>query len=92
MKERTVVTPLTPEESEIVCLLRDVPEGRSRLQLLALVRELVSFVASPSCSEAQADGVPCPTAHSSCDECQHINSCLAEMRYLVGASEASDLA
>ena len=92
MKERSVATPVTPEEWEIVCLLRDVPEGRSRLQLLALVRELVGFVASPSCSEAQADGVPCPTAHSSCVECQHINSCLAQMRYLVGASEARDLA
>lgn len=87
MKERTVVTPLTPEEWEIVSLLRDVPAGRSRRQLLALLRELVSFVASPSCAEMQADGVPCPTAHSSCDECQRIDSCLARMRYLVGGPE-----
>jgi hypothetical protein len=92
MKEPTVVTPITPEEWELVCLLRDIPWGRSRGQLLALMRELVTFVASPSCSEAQADGVPCPTAHASCDECQHIHSCLARMRDLVGASEASDLA
>ena len=88
MREPTVVTPLTPEEWEIVNLLRDVPTGRSRRQLLALLRELVSFVASPSCAEMQADGVPCPNAHSSCDECQRIATCLARMRYLVGGPEA----
>ncbi len=92
MKQRTVPMPLSDDEWEMVCLLRDVPGGRPRQQVLALLRELVAFVASPSCSQAQADGVPCPTAHSSCDECQRVASCLSRMRYLLGAPEAGVLA
>jgi hypothetical protein len=84
--------PLAPEEWELVCLLRDVPEGRARRELMALLRELAAFVAAPGCVEAQADGVPCGTAHASCEECQRIGSCLSWMRGLVGAPPAGRLA
>ena len=92
MSDRTVVTPLTDDEWEMVWLLRDVPAGRARVELMALVRQLVTFVASPGCSQAQADGVPCPTAHVSCDECQRVDSCLSRMRHLLRAPEAGAFA
>jgi hypothetical protein len=92
MNERTVEVPLAPEEWEMVCRLRDVPPGRSRRELLALLRDLVTFAAAPGCSEMQADGVPCASVHASCDDCQRIASCLSRMRYLVGAPEVSGLA
>jgi hypothetical protein len=34
-----------------------------------LIREVVALVASPACSEAQADGVPCHDARTACDRC-----------------------
>ena len=92
MKHRTAPTPLTDDEWEMVWLLRDVPDGNSRQELMALLRQLVAFVASPACSQSQADGVPCPTAHSSCDDCQRVTSCLTRMRTLMGPSEADVLA
>ncbi|HET9315517.1 MAG TPA: hypothetical protein VFQ51_07985, partial [Vicinamibacteria bacterium] len=70
----------------------DLPDGASRQELMVLLRQLVAFVASPACSQAQADGVPCPTAHSSCDECQRVASCLARMRTLMGLPQAGVLA
>jgi hypothetical protein len=86
MSERTVVTAITPDEWDVVSRLRDIPEGRLRRQLMSLVAELVTFAAEPTCSEMQADGVPCPTVHASCDECQRIVACLARLRQLVGTS------
>lgn len=91
MNERTLSTTLTPEEWEVVCRLRDLPEGRLRRQLLDLLRELLRFAAEPGCSEMQADGVPCATAHTSCDECQRIVACLAQLRHLVGVPAAGGL-
>ena len=54
MNDSTLAMPLASDEWEVVCLLRDVPAGRSRRELLALLRQLVRFVAAPGCSEFQA--------------------------------------
>jgi hypothetical protein len=88
MSDRTVVTPLTDDEWEMIGLLRDVPDGPLHLQLMALVRQLAAFVASPGCPRSQADGVPCPTAQASCEECQRVDACLSHMSLLLRSPEA----
>jgi hypothetical protein len=92
MSDAAVLVSVTPEEWEIVCRLRDVSPGRSRQGLLVLMRELMAFTAEPRCSQMQADGVPCASVHASCEDCQRVWACLGQLRQMVGAPEAGDLA
>jgi hypothetical protein len=64
------VRTLDERETKLLWTLRDLPPGRLRTDLLALVDELLGFAQDPRCAQMQADGVPCPSAHTSCDECQ----------------------
>lgn len=88
MTDHTVITALTPEEWGLVARLRDVPDGRLHRDLVALLWDLLGFASEPGCRDAQADGVPCASARSSCDECQRIRASLALLRQLVADSAA----
>jgi hypothetical protein len=71
---------LTPEEAKLVGALRALPDSPLRELMLTLVSELADFVARPSCPELQADGAPCPTAETACDECRKVSSILEGLR------------
>jgi hypothetical protein len=71
---------LTAEEAKLVGALRAIPESRLRDLTLTLVSELAEFVASPSCPELQADGAPCATAETACDECRRVSSLIEGLR------------
>lgn len=71
---------LVPEEWRLVWALREVPEGRLRVELLDLLDELLAVARSPHCAEMQADGVPCPCLGVACDECQRAVSRLRQLR------------
>ena len=71
---------LAPEETQLLQALRALPESRLRGLMWTLVSELAAFVAQPSCPEAQADGVPCPTADTACDECRKLSAILEGLR------------
>jgi hypothetical protein len=34
-----------------------------------LLGEIVRILREPHCAELQADGAPCPSAHTACDQC-----------------------
>ena len=76
----TAIPGLTPEEAKLVGALRALPESRLRDLMTTLVSELADFVAQPSCPELQADGAPCPTAETACDECQRVSWILEGLR------------
>ena len=78
---RPVDHPLSPEELGLVLALREVPAGRLRERAMSLVREIVQFAREPVCNEVQADGVPCPTAQNSCDQCVKVDSLLEVLRH-----------
>lgn len=71
---------LTAEEAKIVAALRAIPESRLRDLTLTLVSELADFVARPSCPELQADGAPCPSAETACDECRRVSALIEGLR------------
>jgi len=71
---------LSVEEAKLVGALRALPPSPLRDRLTRLVSELVDFVAEPSCPELQADGVPCATAETACDECRRLTSLLDALR------------
>lgn len=71
---------LSAEEARLIEALRGVPDSRLRELMTTLVGELADFVAQPSCAELQADGAPCPSADTACDECRKVGSLLEGLR------------
>lgn len=71
---------LTPEEWRLVSRLRDIPQSPLRERLAAVIDELVAMVRDPHCSEMQADGVPCLSVTTSCDQCQQVAALLGNVR------------
>jgi hypothetical protein len=77
---------LTAEEQRFVLALRRVPPSRLRVELIAVLEELLAHAAEPRCPERQADGAPCASARLACDECERAMACLRLMRTLVGCA------
>lgn len=63
-------------EERIVNILQGL-SGPARRSLLD---ELLLLAAEPGCAESQADGVPCASVHTSCDQCQKYRDLLAAVR------------
>jgi hypothetical protein len=71
---------LTGAELSLVYGLREIPGGVARDELIRLIEHLVSFVRDPRCPRAQADGVPCPSIGTACEQCQCVAETLAGLR------------
>jgi len=71
---------LSPAEQRLVLALREIPESPLRQRFGELVTELVEFVSHPTCAEMQADGAPCASAQTSCDECRKVSELLDGLR------------
>ena len=78
--------PLSREEQKLLLALREIPPSRLRDLMTTLVVELADFVSEPTCSEMQADGAPCPTTATSCDECRKVTTILEGLRGRLQAS------
>jgi hypothetical protein len=74
---------LDEEEWRLLRCLREVPRNPLRRRLYPLVQDLVDFVTSPGCAEAQADGVPCASADADCERCQRVLRVLDSLRLRV---------
>lgn len=77
--------PLTSEELRFIDAFRQVPEGRLRDRLSTVLDQVFAFARSPGCSEAQADGVPCGSAESACDQCREAEAVLKDVARRLGA-------
>jgi hypothetical protein len=80
---------VTVEESALLDGLREIPDGPARVELMALMNELVGYVRDPRCPQAQGDGVPCTTTVCDCEECQQVARALASLRTRVRTPEAT---
>jgi hypothetical protein len=76
----TTYEPLTDVELRLVRRLRDVHDGVARDHLLQLIDDLVNFTGDPRCPHAQADGVPCASVGSACEQCQSVTDTLVGLR------------
>ena len=74
-----VAVALSREEWRLVSSLREIPESRVRDGLTAVIEDLVEFVREPHCPKMQADGVPCASAHESCEECRQVAALLGAL-------------
>jgi hypothetical protein len=75
---------LSHEEAVLLERLRGVPPGPLRARLVRLLLDLIGFVREPSCAAAQADGVPCDSAHSSCERCRNVATVIADIDEALG--------
>jgi hypothetical protein len=70
---------LSSEEWRMIEGLREIPCGGARDELLGLVLDLFDFVRDPRCAESQADGVPCASVETACEDCRHVADVLATL-------------
>ena len=66
-------------EGRLLAIVGRLPLGDLR-QLFAEMDGLLA----PACAESQADGVPCPDAHSACATCGRARSILDNVRRRIG--------
>ena len=71
---------LDEQELRLISSLREIQPSPLRDRMTELIRDVVAFVASPACSEAQADGVPCHEVHMACDHCVRMLGLLERLR------------
>ena len=74
------IASLSRVEQRLIFGLRELSEGSLRELCAVLVAELVELGSHPTCPEAQADGVPCASAETSCDECRKVEALVRELR------------
>jgi hypothetical protein len=81
MEQDTVRVSLNPEEWTLVCGLRDIPASPLRDLMHELIVALIDYVKEPRCAETQADGVPCESAESDCEQCSRVRTLLTTLRH-----------
>ncbi len=80
MSEEKVSIALTAAEWRLIAGLRAVPSSALKEKALRLFAAVVDFASEPRCAEAQADGVPCETPSTSCEQCLHVDGMLDALR------------
>jgi hypothetical protein len=80
---------LDDRETNLLWTLRDLPHSRLRADLLAILDEFLALAQGPCCTEMQADGAPCPSAHTACDQCQRVLARLERIRAALHAARAA---
>ena len=79
-----VMVRLDPEEWALVSGLRDIPPSPLRKLTHEFMLALLEYVREPRCPEMQADGVPCDSAESDCEQCVKVKALLSTLRHGVG--------
>ncbi|MGE5234950.1 MAG: hypothetical protein ACM3O7_01225 [Acidobacteriota bacterium] len=80
MDEERVTIALSAKERRIISALRDLPAGQPRELLDEVLERLVEFVRDPHCAELQADGAPCTSPASDCEQCARLKEILSGLR------------
>ena len=80
MAEGLTPIALSTMERRIIDALRDLPPGQARDLLDEILDQLVTFAQDPHCAEMQADGVPCTSPSSDCEQCARLKEILAGVR------------
>ena len=75
--------PVDARERSLIWALREMPPGRLHGELLQLLEDLMKFAQDLHCAPMQADGVPCPSAHTACDDCGPVLERLDRIRAAV---------
>jgi hypothetical protein len=80
MVEEHVMIAVSARERRILSALRDVPPGQPRALLEEVLDRLVEFVRDPHCPELQADGAPCTSPVSDCEQCARLKEIIEGLR------------
>lgn len=80
MNGQRITAYLNAEEWRLIRALREVPPSALRDRVWELLVDLTDLVHEPRCPELQADGVPCASAHTSCDQCVQVTALIDRLR------------
>lgn len=80
MNGQRITAYLNADEWRLIQALRDVPPSALRDRVWELLVELTDLVREPKCPEVQADGVPCASVHSACDQCVQVSALIEGLR------------
>ena len=80
MNGQRITAYLNADEWRLIQALREVPPSALRDRVWELLVELTDLVREPKCPEVQADGVPCASPHSSCDQCVQVTALIERLR------------
>jgi len=84
---RMSVRELLQEELGRLQDLRDRLSCQSHGDLLAVTERALRAAGCPACAETQADGVPCETTGTSCEECVKALGWIRSLRTRIEAEE-----
>jgi hypothetical protein len=70
---------LSRQEWDLLWTVRAVAPGALKDSLMRLLMAVAEFVREPGCAEAQADGVPCDSASSDCEQCRRVTARLERL-------------
>ena len=87
MTDTAIQTTLSAEEWKIVMALREIPDSPLRAKVSGLLAELMRFIQQPRCLGMQADGFPCGTPSTSCEECRQMLDVLDDLAARVPAQD-----
>jgi hypothetical protein len=73
-------------ERQLVQKLRAALPVEAQTIFFGQLDALLALLAEPRCADAQADGVPCPRADESCDECGRAVAWVRELRDAIARS------
>lgn len=71
---------LSRNELRILSSIREVQDSQLGELLEQFLLELTDFVREPRCPEFQADGVPCATPETDCEQCLKVQDLLSLLR------------
>jgi hypothetical protein len=77
---------LSGDEWALIRGLRDIPPGDARNELIGLVQDLLVFARDPRCPSSQADGVPCVSVETPCEDCRQVACVLASLHQRLHAA------
>jgi len=83
------VRDLLQEELSRLQALRDRLSCQSNDVLLAVTENALRAAGCPACAESQADGVPCETVGTSCEQCVKALGWIRSLRTRIEAEERS---
>jgi hypothetical protein len=79
MRNATIQVTLSRAEWRLISTWREIQPSPLKARVGRLLDELIAFVQEPRCAEMQADGVPCDSVETQCDQCLHVTEMLDKM-------------
>lgn len=81
------ITQLTDQETEVLQILRGLPGPETQARVIAHLKNVAFWIATPRCQGVMAEGFPCGNPPATCDECHEVWDVLDKLNTIVGCKK-----